>query len=439
MTSRLSRRRFLHESAALAAAAAVAGTLPAADDKKAPPSERVNVGIVGCGKDSQGEYNLDQVTREHFVNVVALCDVHESRAADARKRFPRAKFYQDFRRVLDHKDLDAVVVSTPDHTHATVALPAMRAGKHVYCEKPLAHTVQEVRLMMDTAARHGVVTQMGTQIHASDNYRRAVELVRGGAIGTVRRVQVWCASRPHPRHLAKQPVPVPADLAYDLWLGPAAYRPYDPAFLPLDWRWFWDFGGGVLADMACHYMDLAHWALDLTTPLRVSAAGQKLSKDNDDEVPDVLQADFRYPARDKQPEVHLTWYNGVPGPDLSATQAFHGYRDGVLFEGSKGQLVADYTRHALLPEVQYQGFTPPRQTIPPSVGHHKEWLEAIRSGGTTTCNFAYSGALAETVLLGNVAFHAGEEIAWDDQAGKVANVPRANRFLGREYRKGWEL
>ena len=200
-----------------------------------------------------------------------------------------------------------------------------------------------------------------------------------------------------------------------------------------------DFGGGVLADMACHYMDLAHWALDLTTPLRVSAAGQKLSKDNDDEVPDVLQADFRYPARGSRPEVHLTWFNGVPGPDLNATQAFHGYRDGVLFEGDKGQLVADYTNHKLLPEAQYQGFVPPKPSIPASVGHHKEWLEAIRHGGTTTCNFAYSGALAETVLLGNVAFHAGQEIVWDDKADKVANVPRANRFLGREYRKGWDL
>jgi predicted dehydrogenase len=434
----LSRRRFLHESAALAAAAAVAGTLPAAD-KKAPPSERVNVGIVGCGKGSQGEYNMDNVTREKFVNVVALCDVHASRAEGARKRFPQAKFYQDFRHVIDHKDIDAVVVSTPDHMHALVAVPAIRTGKHVYCEKPLAHTVQEVRLMMETAAKQGVVTQMGTQIHAEDNYRRVVELVRSGAIGTVRRVQVWCSKRPDPRHLSKTPVAVPADLAYDLWLGPAPRRPYDPAFLPFHWRWFWDFGGGILADMACHYMDLAHWALDLTTPLKVSATAQKLSKDNDDEVPDVLQADFRYPARGNQPEVHLTWFSGLPGPDLNATQGFHGYRDGVLFEGDKGQLVADYTKHTLLPEAQYRGFTPPRPTIPPSVGHHKEWLEAIRSGGTTTCNFAYSGALAETVLLGNVAFHAGQEIAWDDRAGKVANVPQANRFLERDYRKGWEL
>jgi predicted dehydrogenase len=438
MTSRLSRRRFLHESATLAAAAAVAGTLPAAD-KKAPPSERVNVGIVGCGTRSQGEYNMMHVTREDFVNVVALCDVHASRAEDARKRFPQARFYQDFRRVLDHKDIDAVVVSTPDHTHATVALPAMRAGKHVYCEKPLAHTVQEVRLMMATAAKQGVVTQMGTQIHAEDNYRRVVELVRGGAVGTVRRVQVWCSRRPRPLHLAKQPVPVPADLAYDLWLGPAAYRPYDPAFLPVRWRSFWDFGGGVLADMACHYMDLAHWALGLTTPLRVSATGQKVSKDSDGEVPDLLQVDFRYAARSSQPEVHLTWYNGVPGPDLAGTRVFEGYRDGVLFEGEKGQLLADYTKHTPLPEAQFQGFTPPKPTIPASVGHHKEWLEAIRSGGSTTCNFAYSGALAETVLLGNVAFHAGQEIAWDDKAGKVANVPQANRFLEREYRKGWEL
>ena len=433
MPRRLTRRRFLQQSAALAASATLPG-LGTAGARKLPPGERLNLGVIGVA--GRGAANLAGVAHE---NIVALCDVHVSRAGKAREQFPRAQFYQDFRRLLDRSDLDAVVISTPDHMHAIPAVRAMRAGKHVYCEKPLAHSVHEIRVMMATAAEKKLVTQMGTQIHAEDNYRRVVEIVRGGALGTVRRVQVWCGKRPDPRRLAKAPVPVPSDLDYDLWLGPAPYRPYDPAFLPFHWRWFWEFGGGILADMACHYMDLPHWALDLRAPVRVSASGKKLTSDNDDEVPDVLRADFHYPARGDRPPVHLTWYSGAPGPDLAATAPFHGYSSGVLFEGEKGQLLADYGRHKLLPEAKFENFVPPPQTIPHSLGHHREWLEAIKSGGTTTCNFAYSGALAETVLLGNVAFHCGQEITWDDHEGRVVNAPGAAKYLEREYRKGWRL
>jgi predicted dehydrogenase len=193
--------------------------------------------------------------------------------------------------------------------------------------------------------------------------------------------------------------------------------------------------------MACHYMDLAHWALGLTTPLTVSATGRKV-KDGDQQAPDLLQVDYTYAPRGDQPKVHLTWYDGVPGPDLAAKEAFHGYGGkgggGVLFEGPKGQLLADYSRHVLLPEERFRDFTPPRQTIPPSIGHHREWIEAIKGNGTALCNFAYSGALAETVLLGNVAFRSGKAVAWDDKAGTV-DSPEAAAYLQREYRKGWKL
>jgi predicted dehydrogenase len=432
---RLTRRRFLQQSGALAAALAVAGTLPAADEKKAPPNERLNLGIIGVG--GQGTYNLNNVTSE---NIVALCDVDAERdqVAAARKAHPQAKFYQDFRKLLDHKDIDAVVIATPDHWHAIPAVRALQAGKHVYCEKPLAHSVHEVRVMMETARQHKAVTQMGTQIHAGDNYRRAVEIVQSGVLGPVKRVHVWCEKRPDTRKLAKQPVPVPSGLDYDLWLGPAPERPYDPAFLPFHWRWWWDFGGGILADMACHYMDLAHWALDLRTPVKVAATGKKLGP-GDHDVPDVLQADFHYPARGGLPEVHLTWYSGVNGPDLDSKGPYHGFANGVLFVGDKGQLLADYGNRKLLPEDQFKDFTPPKKTIPDSIGHHKEWIEAVKHGGTTTCNWDYSGSLAETVLLGNVAFRCGQEITWDDKAGKVTNAPEAAKYLRREYRKGWEL
>jgi predicted dehydrogenase len=432
MPHRIHRRRFLHASAAVATGALVA-RLPA-EDKKRTANDKLNVALIGVG--GQGMYSLANIARE---NVIALCDVASERddVVAARKAHPSAKFFQDFRRVLDLKELDAVAIATPDHWHAIPAVLAMKAGKHVYCEKPLAHSVHEIRVMMQTAAKEKRVTQMGTQIHAENNYRRVVEVVQSGVIGLVRRVHVWCGKRPDTRRLSKTPVPVPAGLDYDLWLGPAPQRNYDPAFLPFHWRWWWDFGGGILADMACHYMDLPHWALNLRTPTTVEVTGKKLGQ-GDHDVPDVLQADYHYPARGEQPPVHLTWYSGVHGPSLEATAAFNGYGDGVLFEGDKGKLLADYSRYKLLPEKEFKYFDPPKRTILASIGHHREWLKAIREGGTTTCNFAYSGALAETVLLGNVAFRSGTKFTWDEEAGKTDSAD-ANRWLQREYRKGWTL
>ncbi len=424
-----SRRRFLHAAATGLSAAAFTRALPAAGDKVSPAG-RLRVGVIGVS--GRGADNLAGVAREE---VVALCDVDENRAAAARRAHPRATFHQDFRRLLDQKDVEAVVVSTPDHTHAVAAVAAMRAGKHVYCEKPLAHSVHEVRVMVATAAANKVVTQMGTQIHAGDNYRRVVEIVRAGVLGPVSRVHAWCHRRPDVRRLA--PGPVPAGFDLDLWLGPAPERPYDTAYVPFHWRWFWEFGGGVLADMACHFMDLPHWALDLRAPVHVAATGRKESGGGQT-VPDVLRVDYRYPARGDRPEVHLTWYDGVPGPGLEFAAPFEGFRDGVLFEGPKGKLVADYGRHKLLPEAQFRDFVPPPQSISPSVGHHREWLDAIRTGGTPSCNFAYGGALAETVLLGNVAFRSGKAFAWDTASGK-ADAPEAEAYLRREYRKGWSL
>ena len=433
MARKLSRRRFVQTTASLAASVGFFGSASAAE-KKPGPNERLNLGIIGV--EGQGAYNLGNVTSE---NIVALCDVDTARAAKARDAHPKAAFYQDFRKLLDRDDLDAVVIATPDHMHAIPAVMAMRSGKHVYCEKPLAHSVHEVRVMREIANQKKLVTQMGTQIHAQDNYRRVVEIVQAGVLGPVKRVQVWCAKRPDTRKLSKTPVKVPESLDYNLWLGPAPDRPYDSAFLPFHWRWWFDFGGGILADMACHYMDLPHWALDLRLPESVQATGKRTGS-GDHDVPDVLQADYRYPARGDLPAVELTWYSGVTGPSLDTKEPFHGFPNGVLFEGEKGQLVADYDKHKLLPEDKFKGFSPPKQTIKSSIGHHKEWIEAIKNGGTTTCNFDYSGCLAETVLLGNVAFRCGEKIQWDGKAGKVTNkVAAADRYIQREYRKGWSL
>jgi predicted dehydrogenase len=420
----MNRRQFLQSAATCTAVAA----LP-----QPPQQRRIRLGIVGTA--GQGQYNWSNMQQE---NIVALCDVDTNRAASARQRFPNARFYEDFRRMLEQRDIEAVVVSTPDHLHAPVAVAAMRAGKHVYCEKPLAHSVHEVRVMMETAARMGVVTQMGTQIHAGDNYRRVVELIQAGAIGPVHRVHVWCSTRPGSGNMAHQETPPPRGLNYDLWLGPAPYRTYHTSHLHFVWRWWWDFGGGVLADMACHYMDLPHWALNLRTPTTVRATGG-VSYGGDNKMPDRMQVDYQYAARGEAPPVHLTWYHSVPGPDLTGQRRFPGYSSGVLFVGERGELLANYNNHRLMPEERFRNFRRPEPSIPSSVGHHREWLDAIRTRGTTSCNFAYSGALALTVLLGNVAYRSGREIAWDNTRGEVTNSRNAAQYLEREYRSGWRL
>jgi predicted dehydrogenase len=426
-TTRFSRRRFLQLGAALTASGALASS------PRPARTDRIRLGIVGVA--GQGGYNLGNVAHEE---IVALCDVDLNRAAPVRRQFPRARFYEDYRRLLDQKDVQAVVISIPDHMHALVGVAAMQAGKHVYCEKPLAHSVHEVRVMRETAARHRVVTQMGTQIHAGENYRRVVEIVQAGVLGTVRRVHVWCSRRPDGGRRAAAGALPPASLNYDLWLGPAPYRPYHPSHLHFNWRWWWDFGGGVLADMACHYMDLPHWALDLGAPATVAAEGRVLHE-GDNHVPTVLRVDYEYPPRGDQPAVHLTWYHGVAGPDLGGRTTYPGFSSGVLFEGDRGSLLADYDRHRLLPEERFRNFRPPLPSIPRSIGHHREWLAAIRSGGPTTCNFQYSGTLSEAVLLGNVAYRSGTRLQWDERQGRVTNTRAADRYLRREYRRGWTL
>jgi predicted dehydrogenase len=437
MPRHLSRRRFLQNSVALGSASFFAQ--PTRADQQ--PGERVRVGIVGVA--GQGGWNLGQVADSGMAEIVALCDVDASRAAPVRERYPQAKFYEDYRQMMDQKDVQAVLVATPDHHHAFAGLAALRAGKHLYCEKPLAHSVHEVRLMRDVAGRDRLVTQMGTQIHAGENYRRVVEIVQAGTIGPVRRVHVWVTTKPQPgRHVP--PTRVPSTLNYDLWLGPAPQQSYPPfrhgenASVHFNWRWWWDFGGGILADLACHYMDLPHWALNLRHATSIAATG-RVTYEGDNQMPDVMQVDFEYPARGAQPPVHLTWYHGVNGPDLEGRRTFMGFPSGILFEGEQGQLVANYQNYRLLPEDRFRDFQPPRPTIARSPGHHREWLQAIRSGGTTTCNFDYSGALTETVLLGNVAYRAGGRIQYDATTGQVSGNPNAAQYLRREYRRGWSL
>jgi predicted dehydrogenase len=432
MARRPNRRRFLQTSAAIGLTGLWERNLPARETRF-PPSERLQVGVIGVA--GQGGYDLHEVAGAGAA-IVALCDVDESRAGPARQGFPHAKYYTDFRHLLDQKGLDAVVVATPDHSHIFATLAALRAGLHVYCEKPLTHTVAEARLVAETAARERRVTQMGTQIHAGSNYRRVVELVQSGAIGPVKEVHAWCGKSLGGGDRPKEMPQVPPGLHYDLWLGSAPYRPYHPTYLPFYWRRWWDFGGGTLADMACHYLDLPFWALKLRQPTRVEAQG---TPPHPETAAVWLLVHYEFPARGELPAVKLTWYDGGKRPVLFQQGKLPEWGDGVLFVGDKGMLIADYDRHKLLPEKQFEGFKPPARTIPDSIGHHREWVEACKSGAATTCNFGYSGALTETVLLGNVAYRLGRALEWDAENLRATNEPGAERFLHRDYRKPWTL
>ncbi len=429
MQSQINRRQFLQTTGLTAAGIGLFGQ--GALGKSHSPNEKLNIGVIGVA--NRGGANLNGVAGE---NIVGLCDVDENYLAAAAKEFPKAKRYNDFRKLLERNDLDAVVVSTPDHCHANATMTALKSGRHVYCEKPLTHTVSEARMVAETAQKHNRVTQMGTQIHAGNNYRRVVELIRTGAIGKVREVHCWVGSvwSGHGREINHPPVP--DYLHWDLWLGPAEHHQYSPAYAPGSWRAFWDFGGGAMADMGCHHMDLPFWALDLRHPSTISADGPPAHPEF---APRWQIVDFEFPPRGAQPPVHLTWYNGNKRPHYFAEGKLPEWGNGTLFVGEKGMLLADYGKHVLLPEEKFADFKPPEPFIPDSIGHHQEWIQACKTGGSTTCHFGYSGALTETVLLGNVSYRLGKKLRWDPLRLEAINAPEAQELIQHHYRQGWQL
>lgn len=427
----LTRRAFLRTTA-LAAAGGVVSCRAVPRPRRLSANEKLNIGIIGTA--NRARSNIAGVESE---NIVALCDIDDNLLAEASVRFPHAKTYNDFRKLIEQSDIDAVVISTADHTHAVATAAALWSGKHVYCEKPLTHSVHEARAIARLAGRNKrLATQMGTQIHAGDNYRRVVELIQSGAIGDVREVHVWCdrtwsgAGRP------TDTPSVPRNLHWDLWLGPAPWRPYHPEYLPKNWRRWWDFGGGTLGDMACHYLDLPFWALKLHHPRTIEAHGPPV---NPETTPAWLIVRYEFASRDDLPEVRLTWYDGGKRPELVERGEAPDWKNGVLFVGGKGMLLADYTRRMLLPETQYAGFQAPTPFIPNSVGHHREWILACKTGSPTTCNFAYASALTEIVLLGNVAYRTGHKLEWDAALLRVKNNRQAMNLVRTEYRQGWRL
>jgi predicted dehydrogenase len=428
----LTRRSFLQRSAIAAAGMGFVRVQLGFPANAAPANNKLNLGIIGVA--GRGGDNLRGVASE---NIVALCDVDDHNLAAAAQKFPAAKTYNDFRRLLDQKEIDAVVVSTPDHTHAVAAVGVLKSGRHLYCEKPLTRTVSECRIVTELARQKQLVTQLGTQIHAENNYRRVVELVQTGAIGPVSEVHVWVNVAYGGKERPKDTSPVPSHLHYDLWLGPVQNVPYHPEWVPFAWRNWWAFGGGGLADFGCHYMDLPFWALGLSHPLTIEPVdGPPVHPDS---TPPWLIVRYEFPARGDKPPVKLTWYHGGKQPGLLSEDLAKQWKSGVLFVGPKGSLIANYSQHQLLPEKDFENFVRPEPFIKKSVGHHKEWIDAIKTGGKTSCPFDYSGPLTETALLGNVAFRAGKKLEWNFEKLRAVNCREAAPFIQHRYRKGWTI
>ena len=446
----LNRRRFLRLTGLAAGGVAALnlpeGGYPARAGQS--PNGKLNLAIIGVG--GRGGGNLESVASQ---NIVALCDVHEVPVLRAAQKYPQAKQYKDFRRLFDRQqDFDAVVVSTCEHTHAFAVLPALQLGKHVYCEKPLTHDVWEAGVILQAARAAKVATQMGTQIHAGENYRRVVELIQTGSIGPVREVHVWVSrawgrqteaeAKAHGdivsvRERPTGSMPVPVGLDWDLWLGPAPARPFHEVYWPgPKWYRWWDFGNGTMSDLGSHWNDLPWWALKLDHPLTIEAESPEPHAEL---APASMHAIYTYAARRELPPLTLHWYQGVMKPKPWSEGLIPKWGDGVLFVGDQGMLLSDYSKHILLPEDKFKDFKAPDPFILKSRGHHEEWLQACKTGEPTTCNFLYAGPLTIANHLGNVAYRAATKLEWDPAGLRARNTKAAEPFIQRAYRPGWRL
>jgi predicted dehydrogenase len=466
--TRTTRRRFLGAATATAALTLVPRYV-LGGPRFVPPSEKVNVAIVGAG--GQGRGNTRSLFHEKDAQVIAVCDVAERTdlsefyykgfggrkavKAEVEEHYAQAvpgfrcAEYEDFRRLLEkEKAVDAILCATPDHAHAVVSITAMKMGKHVYCEKPLTHSVWEAREVARVAKETGVATQMGNQGHSGEGIRQTCEWIWDGAIGPVREVHAWSDTGQWAQTRGRpcDTPPVPAGLNWDLWLGPREARPYHPAYAPYNWRGWWAFGTGAIGDMACHNIDPAVWALKLEAPLSVEATSAEI----DDEVASLCGAihRYRFGPRGSMPAVTFTWYDGglrPPAPKgidpKDPKQRLGEGQDGILFIGDKGMITcagwAGMPR--LLPLSLHREYKRPAKTLPRSKGHHADWLAACKGGKPASGNFQYSARLTELVLLGSVAVRTKKVLTWDGPAMKATNAPEAERFIKEQYRKGWEI
>lgn len=424
------RRSFLG-AAAMGTGYFLCGSVSGRESRSA--LEKLNVAVIGIG--GQGGANLRGVSQE---NVVALCDVDDKRAGKAYERFPNAKKFYDFRELFDKfaGKIDGAVISTPDHTHFHIAHRALSEGKHVYLEKPMAHNVWECRQLTDMAREKKLATQLGVQRHTIPNMHRVVELIKSGAIGNVSEVYSWIDSARGMPNSDSKKHKIPDTLKYDLWLGPARRRAdYQPSVTPYGWRFWWDYGTGETGNWGCHVLDIPYWALDLKYPTKVGASGDVAHPLT---TPKSMDSWMEFPANDDRPAVKLHWSQAKGGPQILKDKGLPAGGNNTLFIGDKGMLLCGFGKLQLLPEDKFADFKPPKPFIPNSPGFHKEWIDACKGGQAATCNFDYSGPMAETVLLGNVAFRSLSEFAWDSKNLK-ASSGLAQRFIKEEYAKGWEV
>jgi predicted dehydrogenase len=448
-----SRRRFLQRSAAGVALFHIVPAHVLGGPNRVPPSEKINVACIGVG--GRGEASVDACRNEY---IVALADVDDARAADAYKKNPKAERFRDFRKMLDSLDgkIDAVTVGTPDHTHAVAVTDALRRGKHVYCEKPLAHTIDEIRAISKLAREKGVVTQLGNQGHSSEEIRSVREWILDGAIGEVTEVHACCDAFPNvycqidklPQLAEKHETPTTLD--YDLWLGPTAERAYSPLWVPWNWRGWLPFGTGCIGDWVCHVVDPSFWALDLGAPTSIVAAVDA-SYDPEKHAlvyPPGTKITYEFPAKGKRGPVKFIWFDGKMRPPSPETQAgLEGVRSpgtGAVLYGKDGAIV--HGSHGaggrrLLPESRAKDYKEPPKSIPRVRGHHEDWLDSIRAGRKAGSDFdAYGASLTEIGLLGAIAIRfPGKELRWDSAAMRFTNHDAANAYVTSKYRSGWEL
>ncbi|HOD83233.1 MAG: Inositol 2-dehydrogenase [Planctomycetes bacterium ADurb.Bin126] len=447
--NRMTRRSVLAAGSGAVAAFTIVPAHVLGLPKYKAPSEKLNIAGIGVG--GMGAGNLNAVAGSE--NIVALCDVDPGNAARTVKRYPAAKFWTDYRKMLEgQKDIDAVIIATPDHTHATISMAAMQAGKHVYTQKPLTHDVWESRMLAQAAAKYKVATQMGIQGHSMEGHRLIREWIEGGVIGEVREVDAWCSLTYYPWGHAgwssrwgerpKEKMPTPDGMDWDLWIGPAPMREFHRAYHPATWRCWWDFGCGMMGDRGAHTLDAVFAALKLCPPTSVEATS---CGNTPDVHPLSAIVTFRFPAREGLPPLKLTWYEGTrpPRPEQLEDGRQMGNREGgALFKGSKGMLAAGVYGESprLIPEQLMKEAKLPPKTLERIKGSHEmNWVAACKGGPAAGADFAYSGPLTEVCLLGNVAKRLDARIEWDPVNMKSPNLPAADEWIRRPRRKGWEL
>ncbi len=459
------RRKFLGASASAVAVAAIVPRHVLGGPKFVSPSEKVNIALVGAG--GRGRNNLRELFKQQDAQVTAVADPiehHDLAAfyykgvagrkplrADIEKHYGKktpnyaCAEYEDFRVMLEkEKSLDAILCATPDHLHAYVSILSMRAGKHVYCEKPLTHNIWEARTIAKVAEETGLATQTGNQGHSRPGIRQTCEWISDGAIGPVREVHAWVGAARWNKELTGRPTdtpPVPKGVNWDLWLGPRQERPYHPAYTPVTWRDFWAFGAGSLGDFGCHDLDAACWALDLQAPLSVES--RPAGNMNAEIGPHGQICYFEFGPRADKPPVKLTWYDGGLQPpcpeELGEGAALPGR--GVLFKGDKGLMLCGGAGGdpQLLPKQKMDEYKRPAETIARSNGHHRDWLDACKGGPAASSQFGYGAKLTVLTLLGVLSLRTGKKLSWDAANMKVRGLPEADAFIKEQYRKGWEI